>query len=413
MIGPLGLVPDCSDLRIAVLQPGARLHYAVPTLLQRAGMLQRFYTDCANVGLLRHVEGLWPPSLQPAPVRRLLGRKLPPELPRSKVRQVPFAVAHDLLMQSVTKCARGSRSSRALTNLALKEQFGGANAVYTVLVNEDIDVCREAKEQGRRIIHEVMLTPDVGLLTHDEYRRWTESGSGPSLEEIESGRERDRQKYALADLILVPSHFVREAVLALGAQASKVAVVPYGIDRRWLALPSKPVRGRVLFVGSVGIRKGNHYLAEATRRLARRGVDCDVRVIGPLNKHVAAQAIFSGPTYLGQVPRSEIHREYSQADFFVLPSLSEGMAVVTLEAMAAGLPVITTPNAGSCVRDGVDGFIIPAGDANALTSAMEHLLTDRSLRQTMSRSARERAAEFTWEKYEGRLIGALSKISPT
>ena len=89
------------------------------------------------------------------------------------------------------------------------------------------------------------------------------------------------------------------------------------------------------------------------------------------------------------------------------------MAVVTLEAMAAGLPVITTPNAGSCVRDGVDGFIIPAGDANALTSAMEHLLTDRSLRQTMSRSARERAAEFTWEKYEGRLIGALSKISPT
>jgi glycosyltransferase involved in cell wall biosynthesis len=158
------------------------------------------------------------------------------------------------------------------------------------------------------------------------------------------------------------------------------------------------------------LRKGNHYLAEAERILAQRRVECDIRVVGPLEMDVSKSRIFAGPTYLGQIPRSEIHREYSAADIFVLPSLSEGMAIVTLEAMAMGLPVITTPNAGSCVRDGIDGLIVPARDASALALAIEQLLTDRDLRETMSRNARARAAEFTWEKYETRLIAALKNL---
>lgn len=401
---------DPSDLRIAVLQPGARLHYAVPTLLQRAGLLHCLYTDCTNIGLLRHIERLWPRRLQPPPVRRLLGRKLSSEVPASKVRQVWPAVLRGRLLSTVSG-RRGGRSSQALLKRALNERFGGANAIYTVLVNEDLEACRIAKMQGCRIIHEVMLTPDAGLLTHDEYRRYPMSSTAPSLHEIEAGRDRDRQKYALADLILVPSLFVRDAVLSLGAEPAKVAVVPYGIDRSWLNAASHPVRGRVLFVGSVGLRKGNHYLAEAARDLAARGVDCDIRVVGPWEIGVAKNPLFAGPTYLDQIPRTDIQSEYSSADIFVLPSLAEGMAVVTLEAMAAGLPVITTPNAGSCVRHEIDGLIVPARDAHALASAIEHILSDRVLRDTMSRNAKLRAAEFTWERYEGRLIDALARIS--
>lgn len=399
---------DRPALRVAVLQPGARLHYAVPTLLQRAGMLQRLYTDFANVGSVRHIESLWPRCLQPAAVRRLFGRKLPSEIPPSKVQQVRCAVMLERLMSS--QSAREDTSSRALMKRALGERFGGANAIYTVLVNEDLDLCRTAKAQGCRIIHEVMLTPDVGLLTESEYRRHAISQHAPSLREIEAGRERDRQKYALADLILVPSEFVRESVLALGADPAIVALVPYGIDRSWLQRPSHPVPGRILFVGSVGLRKGSHHLAGAARRLAERNVECEVRVAGPLEVGVAQSALFAGPKYLGQVPRIDIHREYSHADIFVLPSLAEGMAVVTLEAMAVGLPVITTPNAGSCVRDGIDGIIVPAGDVSALATAIERLISDRGLRETMSQNAKARAAQFTWEKYEGRLIGTLSRL---
>lgn len=401
-------MPDQPALRIAVLQPGARLHYAVPTLLQRAGMLQRLYTDFANLGALRNLEKLWPRCLQPAAARRFFGRKLPPEVPSSKVRQVPYAV----LRERMTPAKGGSKStsSQALLSTAMQEHFAGANAIYTVLVNEDLDACRAAKAIGCRIIHEVMLTPDVGPLTAEEYRRYATPSHTTRLGEIAAGRERDRQKYALADLILVPSEFVRGGVVGLGADPAKVALVPYGIDKSWLERPSYPVPGRVLFVGSVGLRKGSHYLAEAARCLAERGIDCEVRVAGPLEAGVAQSAIFAGPTYLGQVPRADIHREYSHADIFVLPSLAEGMAIATLEAMAMGLPVITTPNAGSCVRDGIDGIIVPPADAFALMTAIERLLFDRDLRETMSRNAKARASDFTWEKYEGRLIAALSRL---
>jgi hypothetical protein len=67
----------CDPLRFIVLQPGARMNYAVPALLARAGMLERFYTDiCADVGLLRHLGPLWPERIRPRPVARLLGRRL-------------------------------------------------------------------------------------------------------------------------------------------------------------------------------------------------------------------------------------------------------------------------------------------------------------------------------------------------
>lgn len=371
-------------------------------------MLQRLYTDFANLGALRYLDKFWPRCLQPAAARRLFGRKLPPEVPSSKVRQVPFAVMRERMMPLIG----GSKnaSSQALMKTAIREHFGGANAIYTVLVNEDLEACRAAKALGCRIIHEVMLTPDVGPLTAEEYGRYATSSPTTRLAEIAAGRERDRQKYALADLILVPSEFVRGGVIGLGADPAKVALVPYGIDKSWLERSSYPVPGRVLFVGSVGLRKGSHYLAEAARRLAERGIDCEVRVAGPMEAGVEQSRPFAGPTYLGQVPRADIHREYSHADIFVLPSLAEGMAVATLEAMAMGLPVITTPNAGSCVRDGIDGIIVPPANAFALMTTIERLLLNRDLRETMSRNAKARASEFTWEKYEGRLIAALSRL---
>jgi glycosyltransferase involved in cell wall biosynthesis len=87
------------------------------------------------------------------------------------------------------------------------------------------------------------------------------------------------------------------------------------------------------------------------------------------------------------------------------------MALVHLEAMACGVPVITTPNCGSVIRDGVDGFIVPIRDAAAIADKIERLLGDRELRGRMGRSARERAREFTWQRYGERLISALDTLA--
>ncbi len=106
-------------------------------------------------------------------------------------------------------------------------------------------------------------------------------------------------------------------------------------------------------------------------------------------------------------------REYDWADVFVLPTICEGSATVCYEAMAAGLPVITTPNAGSLVRDGVDGFIVPIRDAEALADKIMAVETDRELLRTMSDNAAQHARDFTWERYAERLIAAVVGDSET
>jgi len=88
---------------------------------------------------------------------------------------------------------------------------------------------------------------------------------------------------------------------------------------------------------------------------------------------------------------------YQQADIFVFPSIEEGSALVTDEAMACGLPVVTTPNAGSVVRDGVEGFIVSIRDPDALAERIDQLRSDADLRREMGYAARTRATQFTWE----------------
>ena len=95
---------------------------------------------------------------------------------------------------------------------------------------------------------------------------------------------------------------------------------------------------------------------------------------------------------------------------FVLPTLAEGSAEVTYEALAAGVPVITTKSAGSVVRDGVEGRIVPERDPEALVYAIEELVQDRAMRLRMAIAARERAKEFTWERYGERLLSHLRAL---
>jgi glycosyltransferase involved in cell wall biosynthesis len=405
-----------APLRFIVLQPGARRHYAVPALLARAGMLARFYTDiCADVGPLRYLGSIWPDRLRPRPVARLLGRRLPPDVPPGIVRQVPLASFADAALRPFPNARAWlngyAEPARPMIDRVRADGFAGADALYTVLVNADLDLVREARARGIRIVHEAMIGPDVGRWVREEQALFPGIEQSLPPEQIRAGNARDALKYELSDLILVPSGFVGRAVRGLGADPRRIATVPYGLDEAWLDQVSRPVPGRVLFVGSVGLRKGSHHLAAASRTLERRRVACEVRVVGPCRPEAIRHPALAGPTYVGQVPRSRVIDEFRQADVFVLPTLCEGMARVHLEAMACGVPVITTPNCGAVVRDGVDGFIVPIRDAAAIADKVELLLADRPLRDRMGQNARARAGEFTWARYGERLIGALNTLA--
>ena len=136
----------------------------------------------------------------------------------------------------------------------------------------------------------------------------------------------------------------------------------------------------------------------------------EFRVAGNVSSAVAGQSVCRHLNFLGRIPRTEMAREFAAADVFVLPSLAEGSAEVTYEALACGLPVVTTRAAGSVVRDGIEGRLVPERDAATLAAAIVEIVDDREKRDRMAAAARERAKEFTWERYGERLVAALQQF---
>jgi glycosyltransferase involved in cell wall biosynthesis len=242
----------------------------------------------------------------------------------------------------------------------------------------------------------------------EEYVRWGLQWAMPKR-----ALERAVAELALADYILIPSNFVRETFITAGVAASKLIQIPFGTDvqRFRPAEQQKPHPFRVLFVGQVSLRKGVLYLLQTWHKLGWK--DAELWLAGnvatqirPLLKQYDD---LTGVQFLGHAldPVSL----YQAADVFAFPSLEEGSALVTYEALACGLPVVTTPNAGSVVRDGVEGFIVPIRDVEALATALERLRADERLRLEMGRAARVRAEEFTWEKYGDSLARAYEQLA--
>ena len=157
-----------------------------------------------------------------------------------------------------------------------------------------------------------------------------------------------------------------DLVTNFGIAQGRTSLVPYGVHRCWLTVETRPARGRILFVGEANLRKGIHYFAMAAARLRRTSRGYALRVAGGVTPRVAEQSLCRGLEFLGRIPRDRLREEFAAADVFVLPSLSEGSAEATYEALAAGLPVVTTRAAGSVVRDGIEGRIVPEQDPVAL-----------------------------------------------
>jgi glycosyltransferase involved in cell wall biosynthesis len=133
-------------------------------------------------------------------------------------------------------------------------------------------------------------------------------------------------------------------------------------------------------------------------------------MVGPVAVSPAAQReLRTHVELVAPVPRPAVGAHYRWADVFLLPSLCEGSATVTYEALRAGLPVVCTAEAGSVVRDGVEGFIVPARSAGAIVAALERLAADPDRLCRMAAAAAARFAEFTLREYRRRLLDAIAR----
>ncbi|NEO28566.1 MAG: glycosyltransferase family 4 protein, partial [Kamptonema sp. SIO4C4] len=232
-----------------------------------------------------------------------------------------------------------------------------------------------------------------------------------SVQEPPAKLQRKDQEIALADHIIVPSTVVQESLLKVGVSADKISVIPFGSPHDYFHPHPKPDSTfRALFVGRVGPRKGVHYLLQAWQSLNLP--DAELVLVGfnefPEGWLSPYQECFR---YIPSVPHQSLNPYYSAASVLVFPSLVEGLALVLLEAMACGIPVITTANAGGTdiVTDGVDGFIIPIRDLAALQEKLLWCHQHPQELAEMGQAARYKAEQLTWGLYRQRLQTAIAQ----
>ena len=205
--------------------------------------------------------------------------------------------------------------------------------------------------------------------------------------------------------IICVSDDVRDHVIALGADAGRVTMIPNGVDSGRFATAERDGSGVPLLVsvGRLIFNKGQHFLIEAADRLHQEGARFQVVIAGggPVEQQLHDDVWRRGLEGIVSLPGDEPHVErlLASADAFVRPSLSEGMSLAVLEAVAAGLPVIASDVSGmrALIEDGVSGLIVRPGDVDALTAALRRIIAGRDLRVAMGEAARVRAAGYGWD----------------
>jgi glycosyltransferase involved in cell wall biosynthesis len=142
--------------------------------------------------------------------------------------------------------------------------------------------------------------------------------------------------------------------------------------------------------------------------------DVELHIIGGIQGSGKALTSYKNLfTYHNPLSQNELFNTYSDYDALVLPTIFEGFGLVIIEALAAGLPVITTTHSvgAELIVEGVNGFLVPVRDVNALVDAISKLLnTSEADYQQFRLNARKSAEKFSWENYQKNLKSVIQKM---
>jgi starch synthase len=402
--------------------------YQAVIALGRASMLRSFATSCYY-----NPDGRLPAAarrLAPSRFARMeaiLSRRHDPEIPPGSVHSIP---SFDLALRLEGRCAAGragikrslarwrtQRFDRRLARLVERTRPGAVLLFSDVGSSVTLPLCRRMGipaivSMVHGDVREELSVLDAEAAAAPEFMPIYLGGAALDRQELAWLHERRLRDLELADRVLVPSEHIARTLMSHGTPRDKLRVVPYAADcRRFMpgADERQPGSCTFLFAGGISQRKGIKYLLEAWRLVRRPG--WRLQLLGPLPSPPGPLAPYLDLVEpLGRVSHAEMPARLAAADVFVFPSLFEGSAVVTYEALACGLPSVVTPQAGAVVRDGIEGFVVPPRDVPALAARMKQLGDDRPLRARMAAAARGRALEFDWPRYHAAIVDSTSDL---
>lgn len=205
---------------------------------------------------------------------------------------------------------------------------------------------------------------------------------------------------------------------AYGRNAKDITVIPNGvaeeffIERDYSRAPT-----RLLFLGGWEWRKGTRYLIEAFSKVAAGHPGVTLSLVGTGMGEEAVKSEFPVDLRgrIRVVPRvaaEDVPAVYAEHDIFVFPSMFESMSLVVPEAMASGMPIVTTRACGmqDIIEDGVTGFLVAPRDSATLADRLAHLLDDPSLCAKLGQGAQQKAREITWRQIARQTAAVYEKL---
>jgi len=225
-------------------------------------------------------------------------------------------------------------------------------------------------------------------------------------------------EYEEADCITVPSTFAYRTFIEQGIPSDKLRLLTYGVNLsrfQPVDVPD-PQRFDILFVGGMNLRKGVQYLVQAYQRVTHPAKS--LTFVGApsasLIETLTAHKIWpKDAILLGHMPQSELKRLMSRSHVLVLSSVEDGFGMVMAQAMACACPVIASNHTGAedLITDGVEGFVVPVRNVDALSEKLQYLADKPALRNEMREHAIQKVQKMAgWQEYGDKAVEIYTDI---
>lgn len=239
---------------------------------------------------------------------------------------------------------------------------------------------------------------------------------GSSMEVVHPGViETELKEYDEADYIFIPSQYAKNTYIKHGITDKKLIQIPYGVNlEEFYPVQKEDSTFRFIHCGAITLRKGVQYLLQAFAELNLQ--DAELWMVGPLDPkigHIVEQYSSDNIIYHGSKHQAELKWFYSQCNTFCLASIEEGLAMVQAQAMACGLPIITSENTGGSdlIIEGEHGFTVPIRDVQELKSKMQYMYDHQEQAKIMGNKAKDRVQKlFTWNNYGSNIFNAYNNV---